>query len=455
MEASNLKLDNENLAKIINDYLQPFCLDTSKANQIKAVFEAELEKGLQHGLKGSSLQMENTYVPELTNGKENGKYLALDLGGTNFRVMLLEMVNGVIKNELVEYYTVAEETRLGPGQQLFDFLAQCIADFVQKKLGNDCPEMPLGFTFSFPMSQKGLDQGVLVSWTKSFNASGCVGQDAVKMLNEAIERIGNLKVKVVAILNDATGTLVKGAYDDSRTGIGLILGTGCNGAYLEEAQNVVNWHGDKGNIQEVIIDPEFGAFGDNGCIDSLAKTEVDKVLDADSLLPHSFTYEKYFAGKYLGELVRLVLLDLHKLEPTAFLEHDFKALEVKNAFSTSLVSKVLEVNAKIDELLFNELNLKSISNEDCLIVKHVCQVLSERGALLVAIPMATFIQRMKSKDHVAIAITGSLYKYHPLMKNLLEKHIGKFVPGRKFHTFLSDDGSGKGAGLVAAIAARL
>ena len=38
--------------------------------------------------------MENTYVMEMTNGKEEGKFLALDLGGTNFRVMLLEMLNG-------------------------------------------------------------------------------------------------------------------------------------------------------------------------------------------------------------------------------------------------------------------------------------------------------------------------------------------------------------------------
>ena len=37
----------------------------------------------------------------------------------------------------------------------------------------------------------------------------------------------------------------------------------------------------------------------------------------------------------------------------------------------------------------------------------------------------------------------------------MEKYIGRFVGDRKFKTFLSDDGSGKGAGLVAAIAARL
>ena len=217
MEALNLNISkNPEKAQKLNDYLKQFVIDQDSAAKIKTVFEKELEKGLQNGLKGSSLQMENTYVPELTNGKEEGNYLALDLGGTNFRVMLLEMKAGQIIKEEVEYYTVAEETRLGAGQKLFDFLAECIADFVVKKLGQDAGSMPLGFTFSFPMEQRGLNVGILVAWTKSFNASGVIGQDAVKMLNDALAKQDNLKVKVVAILNDATGTLVKGAYDDKR-----------------------------------------------------------------------------------------------------------------------------------------------------------------------------------------------------------------------------------------------
>ena len=44
-----------------------------------------------------------------------------------------------------------------------------------------------------------------------------------------------------AILNDTTGTLVRGAYDDPATRIGLILGTGCNGSYIERKENVVRW----------------------------------------------------------------------------------------------------------------------------------------------------------------------------------------------------------------------
>ena len=40
----------------------------------------------------------------------------------------------------------------------------------------------------------------------------------------------------------------------------------------------------KEGVKEVIIDPETGAFGDNGCIDFI-KTEWDRQVDMSSLLP--------------------------------------------------------------------------------------------------------------------------------------------------------------------------
>lgn len=69
-----------------------------------------------------------------------------------------------------------------------------------------------------------------------------VGNDAVQLLNEALgKHSDSVRINVVAILNDTTGTLVKGAYDDPRTVIGLILGTGCNGAYMEKVDNIIRY----------------------------------------------------------------------------------------------------------------------------------------------------------------------------------------------------------------------
>ena len=65
--------------------------------------------------------------------------------------------------------------------------------------------MPLGFTFSFPCEQQGLAKASLVKWTKGFSCEGVEGQDVVQLVQEAIERRGDVKIEVCAILNDTTG----------------------------------------------------------------------------------------------------------------------------------------------------------------------------------------------------------------------------------------------------------
>ena len=67
---------------------------------------------------------------------------------------------------------------------------------------------------------------------------------------------------------------------------GLILGTGTNASYIERADRVLRWgEGAQGEHSgQVIIDPEMGAFGDNGCIDFI-RTQWDNEMDKKSLLP--------------------------------------------------------------------------------------------------------------------------------------------------------------------------
>ena len=171
MDVIKLNLVDKEKQQRVLEVLEGLTISGEKMTRLRQAFEQEIENGLCHGLKGSSLQMENTYVPELINGKEQGSYLALDLGGTNFRVMLLDIESGKIVKEMVSYYTLDEDTRLGPGMDLFDFLANCIMDFIKHhKLHLPHGILPLGFTFSFPMTQQGLgnfDFKTNVKWGKN------------------------------------------------------------------------------------------------------------------------------------------------------------------------------------------------------------------------------------------------------------------------------------------------
>ena len=52
-----------------------------------------------------------------------------------------------------EVFAISKDLMEGPGEDLFDHIAECLAKFVQSR-GIDQEILPLGFTFSFPCRQK-------------------------------------------------------------------------------------------------------------------------------------------------------------------------------------------------------------------------------------------------------------------------------------------------------------
>ena len=58
-------------------------------------------------------------------------------------------------------------------------------------------------------------------------------------------------MEIVAIVNDAVGTLMSAAHVDRNCEIGLILGTGCNACYMEHLTNVETWDEEKNHPDQV------------------------------------------------------------------------------------------------------------------------------------------------------------------------------------------------------------
>ena len=80
---------------------------------------------------------------------------------------------------------------------------------------------------SDPCDQQRIDHGVLLRWTKGFGAPNVEGHDAAEMLRNSLEKF-NVPIKLDALINDTTGTLISSRYVDPSTQIGVIFGTGCN-----------------------------------------------------------------------------------------------------------------------------------------------------------------------------------------------------------------------------------
>ena len=150
---------------------------------------------MDHGLSAdpsvraqSPLKMVPTFVRKIPDGSETGDFLALDLGGTNFRVLLVQIYHGEVHIES-DIFPLDQDLMTSDAVTLFDYIADCIEIFVRKR-GIQNKILPLGFTFSFPVNQLSLTSGLLIHWTKGFTAKNVEGEDVVKLMNEALQRKG-------------------------------------------------------------------------------------------------------------------------------------------------------------------------------------------------------------------------------------------------------------------------
>uniref|UniRef100_A0A8C2T491 Hexokinase-2 n=1 Tax=Coturnix japonica TaxID=93934 RepID=A0A8C2T491_COTJA len=332
--------------KQIDAVLAPFLLSLETLRDVMNKMRTELEYGLKRETQDrATVKMLPTYVCGTPDGTEKGKYLALDLGGTNFRVLLVKIRSGRRRSVRMynKIFAIPLEIMQGTGEELFDHIVQCIADFLEY-MGIKGARLPLGFTFSFPCRQASIDKGTLVGWTKGFKATDCEGEDVVDMLREAIRRRNEFDLDIVAVVNDTVGTMMTCGYEDPNCEIGLIAGTGSNVCYMEDMKNIEIVEGNEGKM---CINTEWGGFGDNGCIDNI-RTKYDKEVDEGSLNAGKQRYEKMTSGMYLGEIVRQILIDLTK-QGLLFRGQISESLRKRGIFETKFLSQIESFSRVLQE----------------------------------------------------------------------------------------------------------
>jgi hexokinase len=141
-------------------------------------------------------------------------------------------------------------------------------------------------------------------------AEGLLGQDLGDLIQDACSRRG-LKIQLDAIVNDSSATLLSKAYLDQTTRFALIVGTGFNMAVhlpvhvFSPSKFGVRpsaWHE---AAKHVIVNTELSMFGAG----ILPFTRWDELLNASHPKPHFQPMEHFVSGAYLGEIVRLVLVE--------------------------------------------------------------------------------------------------------------------------------------------------
>uniref|UniRef100_A0A8C7LSS0 hexokinase n=1 Tax=Oncorhynchus kisutch TaxID=8019 RepID=A0A8C7LSS0_ONCKI len=442
----------------ITETLDEFRLTNDQLLEVKKRMRTEIQNGLGKKTHDSAtVKMWPTYVRSTPDGSEKGDFLALDLGGTNFRVLLVKIRSG--KRRTVEMhnkiYAIPMEVMQGTGEELFDHIVQCISDFLDY-MGMKNTRLPLGFTFSFPCRQTSLDAGILVTWTKGFKATDCEGEDVVGLLREGIKRREEFDLDVVAVVNDTVGTMMTCAYEEATCEVGLIAGTGSNACYMEEMRNIETVEGDVGRM---CVNMEWGAFGDNGCLDDI-RTEYDRAVDDLSLNPGKQRYEKMCSGMYLGEIVRNILIDLTK-RGFLFRGQISETLKTRGIFETKFLSQIESDRLALLQVrsILQQLGLDSTC-DDSIIVKEVCGTVSHRAAQLCGAGMAAVVDKIRENRgldqmDITVGVDGTLYKLHPHFSGIMNQTVKELAPKCNVNFFLSEDGSGKGAALITAVGCRM
>ncbi|XP_030649136.1 hexokinase-2-like [Chanos chanos] len=442
----------------VEDLLQPFRLSVEKLREVMSRLRKDIIRGLgKHTHKRAPVKMLPTFVRDTPDGTEKGDFLALDLGGTNFRVLHVRVEEDLQKMVKMDSKVCAipQEIMLGTGEQLFDHIAVCLAEFLESLELKD-QSLPLGFTFSFPCDQKDIDKSILIRWTKGFACSGVEGEDVVRLLREAIKRRGDYDIGSVAMVNDTVGTMMSCGYRDQRCEIGMIVGTGTNACYMEEMKNVKRVEGDEGRM---CINTEWGGFGDDGSLRDI-QTEFDVTVDKESINPGVHTFEKMISGMYLGEIVRLVLIKLAQ-DKLLFGGETSEALLTPESFETRYISEIEEEGTGLERAreILTDLGL-TVGPGDCEIVHLVCDTLSTRSAQLCGAALAAITNRMRvtrglERFQTTVGVDGTVYLKHPHYSERLEDTVRLLAPKCDISFLVSEDGSGKGAAMVTAVAQRL
>ncbi|XP_032869919.1 hexokinase-4 [Amblyraja radiata] len=459
MPSNRGRIEHGRMQKV-QQILSEFQLRKEELLEVKRRIQQEMEKGLRlETHETASVKMLPTYVLSTPDGSEVGDFLAVDLGGTNFRVMLVKVGKDEKGSWKIstsnQMYSIPTDVMTGTAEMLFDYVAKCISNFLDQH-NMKHKKLSLGFTFSFPVRHERIDKGILLNWTKGFKASGAEGNNVVGLLRDAIQRRGDFEMDVVAMVNDTVATMISCYYEDHSCEVGMIVGTGCNACYMEEMKNVELVEGEEGRM---CVNTEWGGFGDTGELEEF-RLEYDCIIDETSINPGYQLFEKIVGGKYMGELTRLVLLKLVN-QNLLFNGEASEQLKTRGSFETRLLSQI-ESDTADQKQICNILNTLGVvpSQGDCEIVHLACKSVSTRAAHICAAGLAGVINRMwenkcKETMSITVGIDGSVYKLHPQFKHRFHMMVRELAPDCDITFLQSTEGSSLGAALISAVAGKL
>lgn len=346
-----------------------FDLNNQQLKEIAQTLKERIAVGLEK--KGEEILAIPTYINPRKDIK-NEKVLVLDLGGTNYRVAVVEFVNGKPAIHPENGYKIKLSPRaMKDRDTLFKEITDPIAQLDLTGVTT------VGYCFSFPADSTLDGDAVLVRWTKGFDIPEMIGQPIGATLKDHLnkELKGKVNIKKINVINDTVASLFSGLTDSkAQAFIGLIVGTGTNMAAFFNTKDIKKI--DKGYKQggAVPVNLESGNFKPPYL------SVVDEKIDRYSETRGAQRFEKAISGLYLGRI----------------LEYVFSCDEFEEGFDASRITYMLSYPDMFkDEYV------------------DMAKKVYERSAKLVAASLAGLVQEMVELDptikNVRLMADGSLF----------------------------------------------
>ncbi|WIA11704.1 hypothetical protein OEZ85_011800 [Tetradesmus obliquus] len=436
--------------------------------------EDDILKQMQTGMdkaNASDILMLPTYVVKLPTGDETGACYAIDIGGTNFRVVYYKLSDkrGVIEEQVMKQVAIPKAVYTGSCNQLFDFLAEQLADFIKEQEARHkdaaaSAALPVvGFCFSFAVEQQALNSGKLMGWTKGFDVDGVVGKDVVALLSEALARAGK-PCRVLALINDSVGVLTASCYMDTATEMGVILGTGTNACIVDKVSKMPKW-----KVKGVEHDTRTAINTEWGCYGSVLLPRVKEDLELDAASgpqQGKMLIEKLMSGLYMGDCARRLLLSFAQ-RASLFGDVIPEALTKKDSFSTAdlceIESDVTPHRSHVARVLQQTMGVypDTVNLETRYLIQSIVRLVVRRSARMAAILLVAVLRLQgwqEAPRRLVVAVDGGVFlKYHN-WRVFLDTYLREAFGSRAELTRLiqfkpTADGSSFGAAVLAAAAA--
>ena len=336
-----------------------FQLDTNRLKDIAHTLENRIKEGLNE--YNREILCIPTYInPNTQLGNE--KALVLDLGGTNFRVAIVEFVNGEavihpkngLKAKFDELMKRPDE-KACEREELYKAIADIVGMLDLKGIKN------IGYCFSYPCENTPEGDAILIKWTKGVTVKGMVVEDIanakkedyigyslMKYLNDHIKGAEFTTIKVI---NDTVAALFSGLTDtEAQAHIGLIVGTGTNMATFFPENKIEKLNVNKPGL--IPVNLESGNFRPPYL------NVIDNKIDKYSGSCGTQRFEKAISGMYLGRI----------------LEYLFSSDDFEENFDAQELTKIMSYPDRYKETYV-----------------HAAHLVYERSAKLVAASLAGLI----------------------------------------------------------------